>query len=92
MSLSREKAESLGLQFSIEGEHFPSDPDIGIFTATLTADGHTFFFSGKSEDEILRAAEQKLREVGRFGEKEDLHFDVSPTRAQEPAREVPSSE
>lgn len=53
MSLSREQAEANGLRFSIDGEAHPADPDIEIYQADLTIDGHTERLAGKSEEDIL---------------------------------------
>lgn len=66
MSLTRSQAEELGLQFSVEGERHPADPDQEVFAADLTIDGHTERLAGKSEADILGRAEALLRARGRL--------------------------
>lgn len=66
MALSRAEAEANGLAFIEEGVRYRSDPDIEHFTADLTIDGHTEHFEGKSEEDVLLAAERVLNARGRF--------------------------
>lgn len=81
--LSREKAEELGLKFSIEGEARPEAPDQEIWAADLTIDGHTERFAGKSEEELLEQVERVLLSRGRLQKSQDDAGGGEPTRAQE---------
>lgn len=81
--LSRDKAEELGLKFSIEGEARPEAPDQDIWAADLTIDGHTERFAGKSEDDILVQAERVLVSRGRLSKGQDDAGEAEPTVAQE---------
>lgn len=81
--LSRDKAEELGLKFSIEGEKRPEAPDQEIWAADLTIDGHTERFAGKSEDDILAQAERVLLSRGRLQRDQDEAGGGEPTRAQQ---------
>lgn len=62
--LDRDKAESLGLAFVHEGEAHSADPDIEVYTADLTVDGHTEHLQGKSEEDVLAQAERILAARG----------------------------
>lgn len=81
--LSRDKAEELGLKFSIEGETRPEAPDQEIWAADLTIDGHTERFAGKSEEDILEQAQRVLVSRGRLSKGQDDAGGGEPTVAQE---------
>lgn len=65
-NLTKETAAPLGLAFVIEGEAHAADPDIPIYQAALTLNGHTVYFTGKSEDDVLDQAEQLLVSNGLY--------------------------
>lgn len=79
MSLSRSKAEELGLAFSQEGTRFPADPDVEVYEADLTLGGHTAKLTGRSEESILVQAESLLKQEGRLeNEDSERHFEARP--------------
>lgn len=75
MALSRSKAQSLGVAFSIEDERNPADPDQPIFQAQITRNDRTLNFTGKSEDQVLQEIENYLRRSGELGPVNDEAVD-----------------
>ena len=71
MSLSRSRAEELGLVWAVEDDFRGApDPDVPNYRAELTRDDRTLDFAGKSEEHVLEQVEQFLRGRGELGTEE----------------------
>jgi hypothetical protein len=71
MSLSRSRAEELGVAFAVEDDFRGSpDPDVPNFRAEITRNDTTIDFAGKSEEHVLEQVEQYLRGQGELGNDE----------------------
>jgi hypothetical protein len=82
MPLSRSEAEKHGLQFSHEGDVYPSDPDQEVWAADVTIDGHTEHLQGKSEEDVLVQAEQLLKSRGAIQADEPEVVETEPLEGQ----------
>jgi hypothetical protein len=68
MSLSRSRAEELGVVFAVEDDFRGApDPDVPNFRAEITRNDTTLDFAGKSEEHVLEQVEQYLRGQGELG-------------------------
>jgi hypothetical protein len=62
MSLSRSRAEELGVVFAVEDDFRGApDPDVPNFRAEITRNDTTLDFAGKSEEHVLEQVEARAR-------------------------------